>query len=275
VEKRSKTSLRVGLFLNLGIGLLLLVLFLFGGPSHFFSGKRHYHFNADSGQGLIKGAKVLVAGVGAGTVSEIQVDHQTTKVRVDLEIDPKFFSSIREDSYVELASQGVLGDKVVMIQPGDPRHSELSDQAELPVRPSMSIDHLLAQGSVLLQHLDLLTVGLGQWVDGLGAKSHSKQAGKDAARILSNISEITGRLKQLDVGKLDGAMTSLNSILEKVDHGSGSIGALVNDPELYNSAKSLMGEANQNRIVRNLVRVSIKDADKKKTAEKEKADHPG
>jgi phospholipid/cholesterol/gamma-HCH transport system substrate-binding protein len=64
-------------------------------------------------------------------------------------------------------------------------------------------------------------------------------------------------------------MKNLNSILGKIDHGSGSLGALVNDPELYDAAKSLMGEANQNRIVRNLVRKSIKEADK------EKADSPG
>jgi hypothetical protein len=34
---------------------------------------------------------------------------------------------------------------------------------------------------------------------------------------------------------------------------------LVNDPALYDDAKALVGEANNNRIVRNLVRQTLKE----------------
>jgi hypothetical protein len=80
---------------------------------------------------------------------------------------------------------------------------------------------------------------------------------------LRHLDQLTDRLKQLDVATLDQSLVSLNSILAKIDHGNGSLGAFVNDPDLYDAAKSLMGEANSNRIVRNLVRQGIKDADDK------------
>lgn len=264
MEKRLKTELRVGLFFNFGIALVLVVLFFFGGPSHFFSKKVHYRFSEENAQGIVKGAKVEVAGVRAGIVDQVKIDEKNSKVTVEVEIEPHFQSFIREGSYVSMETQGVLGDKIVMLQPGSPENPLLADQAILPTRTAVSINQLLAQGSGFLQHLDHLTVGIDQWIDGLGPKDHAKQMGINAGQTMKNLSELTHRLKGLDVRKIDLALSNLDSILGKIDHGSGSLGALVNDPELYDAAKSLMGETNQNRIVRNLVRKSIKQASQSK-----------
>jgi phospholipid/cholesterol/gamma-HCH transport system substrate-binding protein len=264
VEKRLKTELRVGLFFNLGIALTLVVLFFFGGPIHFFSKKLHYRFVEENAQGIGKGTKVEVAGVRGGIVDQVKIDASTSKVTVDIEIEPHFRSFIREGSYVSTETQGVLADKIVMVQPGSPEKPLLPDQTVLPTRTAVSINQLLAQGSGFLQHLDHLTVGIDQWIDGLGPKDHAKQMGINAGQTMKNLSELTHRLKGLDVRKIDLALSNLDSILGKIDHGSGSLGALVNDPELYDAAKSLMGETNQNRIVRNLVRKSIKQASQSK-----------
>jgi phospholipid/cholesterol/gamma-HCH transport system substrate-binding protein len=263
VEKRLKTELRVGLFFNLGIALILLTLFLFGGPSHFFSKKLHYFFSEEDAQGIVQGAKVLIAGINAGKVDQVQLDRQTSKVMVEIEIEPRFLSYIRQGSYVHLETQGVLGDKIVIVQPGGAEKPELPDQAVLPLRESVSINSLLSQGSQFMQHLDQLTVGVNNLIEGLGTKSHGKQVGTYATNTLRNLSELTGRFKDFDVAKLDSTINNLNSILEKIDSGSGSLGALINDPSLYDDAKALVGEANGNRIIRNFVRLSVNDAKKK------------
>jgi phospholipid/cholesterol/gamma-HCH transport system substrate-binding protein len=52
---------------------------------------------------------------------------------------------------------------------------------------------------------------------------------------------------------------SLVEILDKVNNGAGTLGALVNDPGLYEDARALVGGANRNRIIRNLVRETAKD----------------
>ena len=54
-------------------------------------------------------------------------------------------------------------------------------------------------------------------------------------------------------------MNHLNSILEKIDQGQGTVGAMINDPGLYDDAKALVGQVNRNRIMRNLIRQTIKD----------------
>ena len=84
------------------------------------------------------------------------------------------------------------------------------------------------------------------------------------AETAKNLSVATDKLtRELNDMKLSSATQRLDSILKKIDTGGGTLGALVNDPELYDSAKSLVGGANRNRIVRNLVRQTIKDNQKK------------
>lgn len=264
MRKANRNVWQVGLFFNIGLALVLIVLFSFGGPTYFFSRKLHYHFNELSAQGLSSGAKVLVAGVNAGTVSSIHVDSGSATVRVDIAIEPKFISSIRGDSYATLATQGVLGDKVVMVQAGSPTQPELKDNSELAARPTVSMDRLMAEGDVFLQHLDQLTLVISQWVGGLGSKERSKQIAMDAAQTMRNLAQITERIKHLDFDQLNESLKKSSSILGKIDHGNGAIGGLINDPQLYDDVKKLIGESNENRIIRNLVRQSINDAEKKK-----------
>ncbi len=48
----------------------------------------------------------------------------------------------------------------------------------------------------------------------------------------------------------------LNSILDKVDRGEGTLGMLLNDPTLYEDLKTLVGGANRSLVVRSMVRLA-------------------
>ncbi len=48
----------------------------------------------------------------------------------------------------------------------------------------------------------------------------------------------------------------LNSILQKIDRGDGTLGLLVNDPTLYDDLKLLVGGAQRSLLVRSLLRLS-------------------
>ncbi len=45
------------------------------------------------------------------------------------------------------------------------------------------------------------------------------------------------------LGHLDGSLTHLEAVLKKVDKGEGTLGALINDPTLYEDMKLLLGGA--------------------------------
>jgi phospholipid/cholesterol/gamma-HCH transport system substrate-binding protein len=55
------------------------------------------------------------------------------------------------------------------------------------------------------------------------------------------------------------AGSRLNSILQKIDRGDGTLGLLVNDPTLYEDLKLLLGGAQRSLLVRSLLRLSAED----------------
>jgi phospholipid/cholesterol/gamma-HCH transport system substrate-binding protein len=270
MNKHRKFELHAGIFINIGLALCMLALLVFGNSLNIFSRTATYHFTLPNAQGLIPGAKVLIAGLSAGKVSQMTLDNRTREINVQIQIDPQYRPSIRADSFVDLTTQGILGDKVVMIEPGTQSQQAIPEGGTVPVQVSSDLNQLLRKGNHLIDHLDLLIIRVSDIINGFGGGHAGKRIAQEAVGLLKNLNEISYKLAtEVDPSKIDGALAKLNNILGKIDDGKGTVGALINDPQLYDDAKSLAGEANDNRIVRNLVRKSINDADAKTQKERE------
>ena len=61
--------------------------------------------------------------------------------------------------------------------------------------------------------------------------------------------------------ELAAAAADLRTIVGKIKDGDGSLGALINDPTVYEDLKGILGNVKRNRIVRELVRYSISRSD--------------
>ena len=49
--------------------------------------------------------------------------------------------------------------------------------------------------------------------------------------------------------------------VSRIDKGKGTIGALINDSQVYDDLKRVTGQINRNRILKNLIRKSISDSE--------------
>jgi phospholipid/cholesterol/gamma-HCH transport system substrate-binding protein len=88
-------------------------------------------------------------------------------------------------------------------------------------------------------------------------------------------SEVTGLIREVKASKnaaahallfgeskalvddLAKSATSLKNITARVDKGEGSLGALINDPTAYEDLKTILGNVKRNRLLRELVRLTI------------------
>src|SRR3990170_3653671 len=100
MDKKTFTQVRVGIFVSLGVLLIMVVIFLLGGERNLF--ERHYSLYSNFGNisGLRIGASVFLAGITVGSVEDIQFPKELTdrEVRVRLKIATRFRDRIREDS---------------------------------------------------------------------------------------------------------------------------------------------------------------------------------
>jgi phospholipid/cholesterol/gamma-HCH transport system substrate-binding protein len=63
------------------------------------------------------------------------------------------------------------------------------------------------------------------------------------------------------INDLAASAEGLKAIIGKVRSGEGSLGAIINDPTVYEDPKEILGNIKRNRLLRGLVRLSISNAE--------------
>jgi phospholipid/cholesterol/gamma-HCH transport system substrate-binding protein len=146
-------NLGVGLFLILGTALFALGVFQIGNQHNAFG--KHFELFTEfrSLRGLEKGAKVRVAGFDAGEVTAISVPHSPSEgFRLTLRIDPSVHGLVRTDSVATIATEGLVGDKYVLIQPGSLASPEAASFGTIPSKETSDMTELLQKGTALIDN---------------------------------------------------------------------------------------------------------------------------
>ncbi len=248
---KKSQEIAVGLFLFVGLGGIAIAML---GLGQSILGSRYlYTIHLSAAEGLIAGGKVTLGGVHIGVVDHIGLDTKHRNVLVAFTVEKLALSWIRKDTIAEIATQGVLGDKYIALSLGE--KELLPVGSDIPVRASAEFAHFINKGDHLLTSLSVIARNLEHITSALEKSSllaHTTQSAK-------NIETLTNTVNHIASTDIVRTLTTLNKVLDKIDNGSGSLAALLNDPSLYDSVKDLVGGANKNRIMRNLIRTTIQE----------------
>jgi phospholipid/cholesterol/gamma-HCH transport system substrate-binding protein len=273
-ENRFEVELRAGIFVTIGIALICVAIILLGSTENILSRKNHYFVHVTNVEGLIQGAKVVLGGVSVGTVEKIAFDQEKKDIRISLAVIKDASSWIHRDATSELATQGVLGDKFVSINPGTESEPILQVGEEIPILPSKGLNQFLNQGDQLLVTLNQMAVTLNRLLRSFEAGGRSETFFDGITNTAKHMASASEKLDhEMDEVHLKKIIANIQAITDKINNGSGTIGALINDPGLYDRVKALVGEANRNRVLRNFIRQAVKESEKmdEEKAEKDKA----
>ncbi len=266
MSKKMEAEIKVGLFVSVGVALIMFAVILLGGIESFFSKQITYNVKFSRVDGLIAGSKVALNGIRVGVVEFVDFHRETptaaSTILVVLKVSKQYKSLITESSTAEIATQGVLGDKYVVITNGEPGAPELAAGSEIRGVEGGGLANFLSSGEQILENLKSVTKNLDKFLISATVEGRSDTMFKGLSKTAKNLSEVSDKLnKEMDDMKLKKSINSLSSILAKIDNGKGTVGALINDPELYNDVRALVGGVNRNRIMRNLIRKTIKDSE--------------
>jgi phospholipid/cholesterol/gamma-HCH transport system substrate-binding protein len=98
---------------------------------------------------------------------------------------------------------------------------------------------------------------LGAAADELATLIHDAKTTKDGAIYQL----VYGDAKPL-LTDLANAAADVKKITAKINAGEGTLGAVINDPTVYEDLKEILGNIKRNRVLRELVRMSISNGDK-------------
>lgn len=219
-----KRAIRVAALIAIGLGLAAFAIYRVGLVFDVFA--RHYNLVTllPSAMGLREGAAVTVAGKRIGQVRSIELIPVYAKtgdnnIAVRLAIADEVSDQIRTDSRAFLRIQGLLGDRLVDIEPGSSGAAILEPGDTLKSGRSVDLESLLALAAGALDSANLVVSDL-----------------RDITRSVSDGDGTLGRLLDDDglYERMVDATTTLQSALHQVSSAEGTLGRLLHDPALYN-----------------------------------------
>ncbi len=254
------TQTKVGAFLAIGLFVLLGSIFTLGSNKSYFQEVLLMKAYFDSVQGLNKGSLVSLSGVKIGNVDKIFFNAERNSVEVTVRIDAIYKNKIRKDSRIELRTQGALGDKFLFITPGTNITEFLQHNDEITADYGNDILSVLSKrGSESEKLFDAIT----DFQKLLHTITEQNKIPSLIAKLDStagNLSEVSQRLNgTLKTGSLDRSMTKLERVIDKIDRGDGTLGALINDRSIHERIKNILGAGQKNQQMKQILKSTVEE----------------
>ncbi|GAB2797260.1 hypothetical protein GCM10027275_48370 [Rhabdobacter roseus] len=128
-----KRAVTVGLFVFLGLVIFIVGVLTIGSMRKSFVPKVTVRSIFDDVNGLQAGNNVWFSGVKVGTVKRISF-YEGSKVEVILNIEEKSQQYIRKDATVKISTDGLIGNKIIVIAGGTPKVPSIEEGDVLKVQ---------------------------------------------------------------------------------------------------------------------------------------------
>ena len=141
-ESPSRRAVLVGVFVLLGIIFFIGGILMIGNLHETFKNKMEVVSLFDDVNGLQKGNNVWFSGVKIGTVSSLHF-YGKSQVEVRIKIDTKTQQYIRRDAMVKISSDGIIGNKILIIYGGTATSAMIQEGDTLGVEKTFSTEDMI------------------------------------------------------------------------------------------------------------------------------------
>ncbi len=254
------TQMKVGAFLILGLAILMGSIFMLGSNKSMFQDVVEIHSFFDSVQGVNVGAIVSLSGLKVGNIDRIIFDENKNMVEVVSRIDGDFKTKIKKDSRIEIRTQGALGDKFLYITPGTTSALPINHGDEIKADYGNDILSIISKrGSEGEKIFDAIS-DFQKLMQSLTANNKIPALISKLDTAAGHLSEVSSNLNTtLKKGSFDRSMAKLEKIVDKVDRGEGTLGALINDRSIHERIKNILGAGQKNQQVKQILKSSIEE----------------
>lgn len=259
-----------GSFIIILTVLSMVSVFFISGENNIFSTRINLHIVVSNAQNLKEGAAVQLKGIQVGTVSSIEFQ-EVDQLKITLGLDQNYQEWIREDSYVALKTQGVLGDMFVEILGGSSEAKIKKDGSRLKVQQGPSIDQFIGKGEDILVVAGRVLGRLDSILESVENKKIStileniESSSLSTKKVMEslekqNIGGLVSNMNKASVG-LNNSLGSLDRITKRIENGPGTLHSLVYDRSVHDDLKTILGGTKRNKVLQYFIRESIKSND--------------
>jgi len=201
-----KFKFRLGLFVAGGLTLFVLAVFIIGKQRQLFDPVFRLTSTFYNVSGLQIGNNVRFSGITVGTVDNIVIINDST-VRVDMLIKKDIWEFIKSDCGVAIGSEGIIGDRLVIITQGSADAPLAKEGQHLDSNEPVETDEIMASLKVTAANVEIITEQLAEVMYKInGGKGTLGRLIQDTT-IAENLNQTIVNLKKSSKG-LDENMTA-------------------------------------------------------------------
>jgi phospholipid/cholesterol/gamma-HCH transport system substrate-binding protein len=283
MKNNRRRTIRLGMFIAGGVLLFIMVIYLIGGKQNMFTSSMKITTVFNDVKGLQEGATVRFTGIDVGAVNRLEILTDST-VLVEISLDRKVTKFIKKDSRATIASQGLMGNKLIIIMPGAADRPSIEEGDNLLSVEPVEIDDIIREIQISGERISIVSANLISITDkmergeGIFGKIFTdtsfaynlSQTSRNIRILSEQVNRGEGFLGKLLAesefsAELDSTAVYVTSIARnieeityKIDRGEGLIGQMTTDTtltyNLYHAGENLnKATFNMEKMTANLI----------------------
>ena len=227
MHKDSFNNIRLGIFVLTGVILLVIGLYFIGNKKNMFGNTITLYSTFENVGGLQEGNNVRYAGIDVGTVEKISIINDVT-IGVEMTINDKLITIIRKNSPASVGTDGLMGNKLINIDPGTIDIALVSEGDTLISTHAVSTEQMLRTLQLTNENMSLISVNLKSITNNITRNKGTlykilldTTMADRFYKTVSNMESVSGNLNNFS-----GDLKTLSS---DVKQGKGMLGTLFKD----------------------------------------------
>lgn len=249
---------RLGIFIAGGIAVFVIAIFIIGKQQNLFNPVFKITTNFFNVSGLEVGNNIRFSGIDVGIVDNIRIINDST-VQVDLLVRKDVQQFIKADSYASIGSEGIIGDRIIIITQGSNDAPMANDGQHILSKEPLETDEIMKSLKTSAESAEVITKQLAEIMTNinngqgmLGRLIEDSTIAENVNLTIENFKKSSEGLDetieitkenvfafmeslQKTAAKTEVASNELGEIMTKINNGEGAIGMLLKDTSIVNN----------------------------------------
>jgi phospholipid/cholesterol/gamma-HCH transport system substrate-binding protein len=194
-----KFKIRLGLFVAGGIALFVIAIFIIGKQKNLFNPVYLLTTSFSNVSGLQVGNNIRFSGINVGTVNNIIIVNDST-VEVELLIRKNVRQFIKSDCEVAMGSEGLIGDRLLIITQGSLSAPLVQDGQQLASKEPVEMDAIMASLQVTAVNATIISGQLAEIMTHINSGNGTMGRLIRDSTIAENLNQTVSNLKKSSKG---------------------------------------------------------------------------
>lgn len=239
----NKRSVIVGIFVFVGIAILVAGVLTLGGQQKKFVKAIQLKAVFDDIGGLQTGNNIWFSGVKIGTVRKINF-YGDAQVEIEMNVEEEVVEFIRKDSKATISSDGLIGNKIIVIYGGTTLAPPVVDGDRLESVMPLDTDQMMETLQVNNENLVQITGNLKNLTSKLAEGEGMVGAALTDSLLAENFRAIVNNLNQASINS-NRMINELKSFTAKLNQKGNLFNELVTDTTMVSDMKETLEGLNK------------------------------